>query len=248
MRTVLITLIGPERTSDLVVDADTNLESLLPNLLVAGGVPESARDEPGWGVALMGKQPIELQHTLEQSGRARRRRARPASRGRDPAGSRRVAADVRRAGRLAARAHSRADRAGDRLRGPSRPDPAASRSRDDRRRDTLGAGAGGRVQGPDALRDDLRDLAQGGRRQDRALDPARRAARIASTRRGARAGRRRRLRIAGPSGARARGRHADRVARQRDLRRAVGGRGHVRRARPHVVRASGGFADRPLAP
>ena len=68
MRTVLITLIGPERTSDLVVDADTNLESLLPNLLVAGGVPESARDEPGWGVALMGKQPIELQHTLEQSG------------------------------------------------------------------------------------------------------------------------------------------------------------------------------------
>ena len=68
MRTVLITLIGPERTSDLVVDADTNVEALLPNLLVAGGVPEAARDEPGWGVALMGKQPIELQHTLEQSG------------------------------------------------------------------------------------------------------------------------------------------------------------------------------------
>ncbi|HET7050204.1 MAG TPA: hypothetical protein VFI54_18210 [Solirubrobacteraceae bacterium] len=44
MRTVLITLIGPERTSDLVVDADTNVEALLPNLLVAGGVPESARD------------------------------------------------------------------------------------------------------------------------------------------------------------------------------------------------------------
>jgi MinD-like ATPase involved in chromosome partitioning or flagellar assembly len=68
MRTVLITLIGPERTSDLVVDADTNVEALLPNLLVAGGVPESARDEPGWGVALMGKQPIQLQDTLEQSG------------------------------------------------------------------------------------------------------------------------------------------------------------------------------------
>src|SRR6185312_7435603 len=68
MRTVLITLIGPERTSDLVVDADTNVEALLPNLMVAGGVPESARDAPGWGVALMGKQPIELQNTLEQSG------------------------------------------------------------------------------------------------------------------------------------------------------------------------------------
>jgi MinD-like ATPase involved in chromosome partitioning or flagellar assembly len=68
MRTVLITLIGPERTSDLVVDADTMVETLLPNLLVAGGVPESARAEPGWGVALMGKQPIQLQDTLEQSG------------------------------------------------------------------------------------------------------------------------------------------------------------------------------------
>ena len=68
MRTVLITLIGPERTSDLVVDADTQVEALLPNLLVAGGVPEAARDQPGWGVALMGKQPIDLNHTLEQSG------------------------------------------------------------------------------------------------------------------------------------------------------------------------------------
>ena len=68
MRTVLITLIGPERTSDLVVDADTNVEALLPNLLVAGGVPESARDQPGWGVALMGKQPIGLDDTLEASG------------------------------------------------------------------------------------------------------------------------------------------------------------------------------------
>jgi hypothetical protein len=68
MRAVLITLIGPERTSDLVVDADTKVEALLPNLLVAGGVPESARDEPGWGVALMGKQRIQLQDTLEQSG------------------------------------------------------------------------------------------------------------------------------------------------------------------------------------
>jgi hypothetical protein len=29
MRTVLITLIGPERTSDLVVDADTTIEALL---------------------------------------------------------------------------------------------------------------------------------------------------------------------------------------------------------------------------
>jgi MinD-like ATPase involved in chromosome partitioning or flagellar assembly len=68
MRTVLITLIGPERTADLVVDADTAVDSLLPNLLVAGGVPETAREQPGWGIALMGKQPIDPDLTLEQSG------------------------------------------------------------------------------------------------------------------------------------------------------------------------------------
>ena len=68
MRTVLITLIGPERTSDLVIDADTPVESLLPSLLVAGGVPEEQRDQPGWGIALMGKQPIDPGDTLEQSG------------------------------------------------------------------------------------------------------------------------------------------------------------------------------------
>ena len=68
MRTVLITLIGPERTADLVVDADTPVRELLPNLLAAGGVVESARSEPGWGIALMGKQPIAPELTLEASG------------------------------------------------------------------------------------------------------------------------------------------------------------------------------------
>jgi MinD-like ATPase involved in chromosome partitioning or flagellar assembly len=68
MRTVLITLIGPERTADLVVDADTPVDELLPNLLAAGGVSDSAREEPGWGIALMGKEPIGPEQTLEQSG------------------------------------------------------------------------------------------------------------------------------------------------------------------------------------
>ncbi|HTU87986.1 MAG TPA: EsaB/YukD family protein [Solirubrobacteraceae bacterium] len=68
MRTVLITLIGPERTTDLVVDADSAVQALLPRLLVAGGVSEAAREQQGWGVALMGKQPIERDSTLEQSG------------------------------------------------------------------------------------------------------------------------------------------------------------------------------------
>jgi MinD-like ATPase involved in chromosome partitioning or flagellar assembly len=68
MRTVLITLIGPERTTDLVVDADSAVQALLPRLLVAGGVPEVAREQEGWGIALMGKQPIERDSTLEQSG------------------------------------------------------------------------------------------------------------------------------------------------------------------------------------
>jgi MinD-like ATPase involved in chromosome partitioning or flagellar assembly len=68
MRTVLITLIGPERTTDLVVDADSAVEALLPRLLVAGGVPEAGREEAEWGIALMGKQPIQRGSTLEQSG------------------------------------------------------------------------------------------------------------------------------------------------------------------------------------
>lgn len=68
MRTVLITLIGPERTTDLVVDADSPVHALLPRLLVSGGVPEGAREREVWGIALMGKQPIEPDSTLEQSG------------------------------------------------------------------------------------------------------------------------------------------------------------------------------------
>jgi MinD-like ATPase involved in chromosome partitioning or flagellar assembly len=68
MRTVLITLIGPERTADLVVDADTPAGDLLPSLLAAGGVGEADRGQPGWGIALMGKQPIDGGLTLENSG------------------------------------------------------------------------------------------------------------------------------------------------------------------------------------
>lgn len=68
MRTVLITLIGPEHTADLVVDADTPTGELLPSLLAAGGVGESDRGHPGWGIALMGKQPIDRTLTLEDSG------------------------------------------------------------------------------------------------------------------------------------------------------------------------------------
>jgi MinD-like ATPase involved in chromosome partitioning or flagellar assembly len=68
MRTVLVTLIGPERTADLVVDADTPAGELLPSLLAAGGVGEADREQPGWGIALMGKQPIDGALTLEDSG------------------------------------------------------------------------------------------------------------------------------------------------------------------------------------
>ncbi len=68
MRTVLITLIGPQRTADLVVDADTTLADLLPSLLSAGGVPPSAAAQDGWGVALMGREPVEPVQTLEQAG------------------------------------------------------------------------------------------------------------------------------------------------------------------------------------
>jgi MinD-like ATPase involved in chromosome partitioning or flagellar assembly len=68
MRTVLVTLIGPERTTDLVVDADTPVAELLPSLLSAGGVSPSAAELENWRVALTGKQPLERDQTLEQSG------------------------------------------------------------------------------------------------------------------------------------------------------------------------------------
>jgi MinD-like ATPase involved in chromosome partitioning or flagellar assembly len=68
VRTVLITLIGPERTADLVIDADTPIRELLPNLLSSGGVAADAQDADMWGLALMGKQPLPAEHTLEQSG------------------------------------------------------------------------------------------------------------------------------------------------------------------------------------
>lgn len=68
MRTVLITLIGPERTADLVVDADTPLRELLPDLVTAGGVSEADRARPRWVVAVMGKQQLDEALTLEDAG------------------------------------------------------------------------------------------------------------------------------------------------------------------------------------
>lgn len=65
MRTVLVTLIGPERTTDLVVDADTPVTELMPSLLAAGG--EGEADPAAWGVAVMGRQPIPVEQTLEES-------------------------------------------------------------------------------------------------------------------------------------------------------------------------------------
>jgi hypothetical protein len=58
----LVTLIGPERTADLVVDADTPVTELLPSLLAAGGV-RSGDAEPA-----------------DHGGRHRLRRRRPEAR------------------------------------------------------------------------------------------------------------------------------------------------------------------------
>jgi MinD-like ATPase involved in chromosome partitioning or flagellar assembly len=68
MRTVLITLIGPDRTADLVVDADTPAGDLLPSLLAAGGVSTEAEGLARWSLAVMGKQPVAPEETLEQAG------------------------------------------------------------------------------------------------------------------------------------------------------------------------------------
>lgn len=68
MRTVLITLIGPDRTSDLVVDADTPVAELLPSLLPAGGVPAGDAQDGRWTVAVTGKQPVASDRTLDEAG------------------------------------------------------------------------------------------------------------------------------------------------------------------------------------
>ncbi|MBO0767149.1 MAG: hypothetical protein J2O48_00555 [Solirubrobacterales bacterium] len=67
MRTVLITLIAPERTVDLVVDADTPVFDLLPHLLSSGGVAEKDADPAAWNVVVMGRQVIPPDQTLEQA-------------------------------------------------------------------------------------------------------------------------------------------------------------------------------------
>ena len=66
VRTVLITLIGPDLTADLVVDAETPVQELMGSLLTSGGVDRGA--DPGdWGVAVMGRQPLAAERTLADS-------------------------------------------------------------------------------------------------------------------------------------------------------------------------------------
>jgi MinD-like ATPase involved in chromosome partitioning or flagellar assembly len=67
VRTVLITLIAPDRTVDLVVDADTPVGELMASLLAAGGieVDGARRSEASWMIAVMGREPIPPDQTLE---------------------------------------------------------------------------------------------------------------------------------------------------------------------------------------
>lgn len=66
MRTVLVTLIGPQRTTDLAVDADTAVAELMPSLLRAGGVNGDAAPAE-WTLAVMGREPVAPHLTLEQA-------------------------------------------------------------------------------------------------------------------------------------------------------------------------------------
>jgi MinD-like ATPase involved in chromosome partitioning or flagellar assembly len=66
VRTILVTLIGPERTSDLAIDADTAVAELMPNLLAASGVAGSPSPDQ-WTLAVMGRDPLSPLITLEQA-------------------------------------------------------------------------------------------------------------------------------------------------------------------------------------
>jgi MinD-like ATPase involved in chromosome partitioning or flagellar assembly len=68
VRTVLVTLIGPERTADLVVDADVPVSDLLPNLMAAGSAGGAGEDPGDWQLALMGREPVPTGRTLEEAG------------------------------------------------------------------------------------------------------------------------------------------------------------------------------------
>jgi len=69
MRTVLVTLIGPEHTTDLVVDAQTPVSELMGSLLGAIGVDVAAEEAPErWSLALTGKDPVSPGNTLEEAG------------------------------------------------------------------------------------------------------------------------------------------------------------------------------------
>ncbi len=68
MRTVLVTLIGPDHTADLVVDADTAVGELLPQLVSAVAAPETEVQAEQWMLAITGREPVAPTQTLDQAG------------------------------------------------------------------------------------------------------------------------------------------------------------------------------------
>lgn len=68
MRTVLVTLIGPDHTADLVVDADTPVAELLPQLLGAVAAQETEAQVEQWTLAVTGRDPVGPEQTLDEAG------------------------------------------------------------------------------------------------------------------------------------------------------------------------------------
>lgn len=66
MRAVLITLIGPNRTTDLALDADTPVEVLIPKLLDSLALGDSP-DDLNWTLSLTNGTPFDPEATLEES-------------------------------------------------------------------------------------------------------------------------------------------------------------------------------------
>ncbi|MCL2418441.1 MAG: AAA family ATPase [Conexibacteraceae bacterium] len=68
MRTVLVTLVGPDHTADLVVDADTPVAELMPQLTSAVMASATAAEADHWTLAVTGREPVSPGQTLDEAG------------------------------------------------------------------------------------------------------------------------------------------------------------------------------------
>jgi MinD-like ATPase involved in chromosome partitioning or flagellar assembly len=68
VRTLLLTIVGPERTSDLAVSGDLPVTDLMPSLLEAALITAGGAVTDPWVLSLPGGEPLALDRSLTESG------------------------------------------------------------------------------------------------------------------------------------------------------------------------------------